>query len=241
MATIGLQVKIDLSGLKRFQGFLDAGLRGTAGPIRDAVRQWGARYRGAMQERMSIFSRGGGDWPPLKPATIARRIDVGKASKRVGKARQALRRARLARIKAGSTKYRTAERALLRAQQAESRVWKAAARLNRATRRREAITGQVAMLIDTGTLFASLNKTFTNAPGQLQLDIPYGIEVGFGGPAKYPKGRATIADIASFHQFGTETMRARSMIAEPPPKTKQLMAGDMGRALQRAIKQTEIR
>jgi hypothetical protein len=30
----------------------------------------------------------------------------------------------------------------------------------------------------------------SSKPGQLQEDIPFGVRVGFGGPGKYPKGRA---------------------------------------------------
>lgn len=34
---------------------------------------WGILYRSFVRARFIKFSRGGGDWPPLKPATIRRR------------------------------------------------------------------------------------------------------------------------------------------------------------------------
>lgn len=58
------EVVIKLNGLKRFRS--DVTQNQSEGPIRTAIRQWGFRYRGAMQERFVRYSRGGGDWPPLK-------------------------------------------------------------------------------------------------------------------------------------------------------------------------------
>ncbi len=43
------------------------------GPIRDAFKQWGWRYRGFVQERFDRFSKGGGDWPGLAASTKAGR------------------------------------------------------------------------------------------------------------------------------------------------------------------------
>lgn len=57
-------VIIRLKGLKQFKS--DVTQNQSEGPIRTAIRQWGFRYRGAMQERFVKFSRGGGNWPPLK-------------------------------------------------------------------------------------------------------------------------------------------------------------------------------
>lgn len=44
--------------------------------------KWGARYRSFVQERFDIFSKGGGDWPPLKASTVARRRKGRKKSKK---------------------------------------------------------------------------------------------------------------------------------------------------------------
>ncbi len=55
------------------------------------------------------------------------------------------------------------------------------------------------ILRDTGTL---LNALTIGSPGNLFQTVPGGIVVGFGGPARHPEGRATIADIAGFHDKG---------------------------------------
>jgi len=72
-------VDIDLRGLKKFEEVVDKDLRkGGNGPIRAAIKQWAARYRGFVQRRFVKFSRGGGDWQPLK--NKRRRGKKGRAS-----------------------------------------------------------------------------------------------------------------------------------------------------------------
>lgn len=44
-----------------------------SGPLRVALTQAAVMIRAYWQERFNRYSRGGGDWPPLSPATIARR------------------------------------------------------------------------------------------------------------------------------------------------------------------------
>ncbi len=83
------------------------------------------------------------------------------------------------------------------------------------------------ILRDTGTLFAALDPTFTSRPGQLETNIPFGVTVGYGGPGRHPKGRATIADIASFHQEGGPHLPKRELIVGPDSKTLTAMADDM--------------
>lgn len=52
-------VSIDLSGLKNYAANIDA--------VRHRVyNQWIIRYRSFIQRRFATYSRGGGDWPPLK-------------------------------------------------------------------------------------------------------------------------------------------------------------------------------
>lgn len=75
-----MTVTIDLKPLKRFQRQLKNDLRGSGqGPVRAAMKQWGARYRAFVQRRFKRNSRGGGGWPPLAASTIRRRR--GKRSK----------------------------------------------------------------------------------------------------------------------------------------------------------------
>ena len=73
MATGGRTV-INVRGMKRMEQKIRDGLRSPVpSPINDAFKQWSFRYRSAMRERYDRFSKGGGNWPPLKAATIARR------------------------------------------------------------------------------------------------------------------------------------------------------------------------
>ncbi len=57
-----VQVHVHLSGLERFQYHIE----NSTGPIRVALKQWAHRYRTFAQRRFLQYSRGGGDWPPLK-------------------------------------------------------------------------------------------------------------------------------------------------------------------------------
>ena len=68
MPTITAHVKVDLGPLIEFKSELAMGLHATSGNnhIRKAFKQWAARYRGFIQERFDTYSKGGGDWPPLK-------------------------------------------------------------------------------------------------------------------------------------------------------------------------------
>lgn len=67
-------VKINLRGLSAFQREVSGDLRKKGqGRIRKALRQCAAVYRSDMSERFDTFSKGGGDWAPLKKSTIARR------------------------------------------------------------------------------------------------------------------------------------------------------------------------
>lgn len=92
---------------------------------------------------------------------------------------------------------------------------------------------RAAVLRDTGTLFNVVSPSFTGAPGQLQKKIPFGVRVGYGGPSRHPKARATVADIASFHQVGAGVLPKREIIVPPDTATLQQMAADMDRALKK--------
>jgi len=68
------RVIVDLKKLKRFRKVVDVDLRRKGnGPIRKALKQWAYRYRSFARRRWLAQSKGGGDWPVLKPQTIARR------------------------------------------------------------------------------------------------------------------------------------------------------------------------
>jgi hypothetical protein len=99
-------------------------------------------------------------------------------------------------------------------------------------RRRKARKGHqgsrsFAILRDTGTLFAALNPTIKK-PGSYEKPLPDGVRIGFGGPARHPKGKATIADIAYFHDQG-QGVPQRRILVDPDDKTRALMALAMER------------
>lgn len=167
-------INVNLNGLEKFQDDIDSQLNSGNGPVNDALKLWAIRYRSYIQLRFDTFSRGGGNWRDLSPAT--------KKARRGNK-------------------------------KAKSRTF--------------------AILRDTGTLFAALNPVFSGAPGALQEQIPFGIRVGYGGPQTYQKGtRATIADVASFHQNGVEPrLPKREIIVTPDEHLLDLMSKDMTRAL----------
>ncbi len=75
-------VTIDLGPLRKYRSALESDFRLRAnGPVRKAFKQWGARYRSFLRERFDKYSKGGGDWAPLSPKTIARRRK-GRGSRR---------------------------------------------------------------------------------------------------------------------------------------------------------------
>ena len=68
-------------------------------------------------------------------------------------------------------------------------------------------------------------------PGSYEEIQPWAVVLGFGGPSMHPSGKATIADIASFHNFGTGRLPQRQIIVNPPPELIKQMAEDAARNL----------
>lgn len=77
------------------------------------------------------------------------------------------------------------------------------------SRRRQ---GSSTILYDTGTLVGALD---IGANGNLFKYVRGGVRVGFGGHARHPKGRATIADIGRFHDGGEGNLPERRIIHKP--------------------------
>ena len=73
MTTPSVQVVVDLRGLHKYVQLIKPSSR----PMRVMLKQWAARYRGFTRQRYVVFSRGGGDWKPLQPSTIARKTRRG--------------------------------------------------------------------------------------------------------------------------------------------------------------------
>lgn len=111
---------------------------------------------------------------------------------------------------------------------------KATIKARRGSRKGKRKNFVAAILRDTGTLFNALSPEFSGKPGAMELTIPFGVRVGYGGPAMYTKkhrGIATIADIANFHQIGAGHLPKREIIVTPDQHTLELMAQDMERAI----------
>ncbi|MHA1220130.1 MAG: hypothetical protein ACTSQB_00175 [Candidatus Heimdallarchaeota archaeon] len=158
-----MTIKINLRGLEKFIKLVREGLRmGGSGPMDSFLKRIGVRYLAFVRRRFVHHSQGMGDWPPLSPATIARRRGGQRRKKRGG----------------GTTTRGTATK--------------------------------VAILRDTGTL---LNALTVGMPGNLLKRIHHGVRVGFGGPGRHPKGKATIRDIAAFHNLGKGVPKRRIIVA----------------------------
>lgn len=134
---------------------------------RTVFTQWGVRYLTWTQRRYRKNAAGGGQWPALKPATIARRRGEGKG---------------------------------------------------------------VRILIDTKTLLGALTP---GRPGNLFKFITGGVRVGFGGPSRHPGGKATIRDIAVFHQKGKGHLPKRQILHEPDSNLVRAMMLDLKRAVKK--------
>lgn len=101
-------------------------------------------------------------------------------------------------------------------------------------KRQDAGDPNVAILRDTGVLFAALDSG--RAPGAVEEDIPGGIRVGYGGGGRHPGGQATIADIAGFHQAGGRRLPRRMIIVPPDRSTLSHFGRIIARAMIEEIK-----
>jgi len=220
-------VRVNLAPLLRYRDRIAQGLAGggDGNPIRRAFRQWAHIYRAFLQRRFNRFSRGGGDWKPLAKSTI-----LGRRASRGGTRRQKITRARKTEARAASR----LDKLTAKGQGGSEKADRARGQIARAAKtiREQPTMAGISILRDKGLLFNVTAPDFTGAPGQLQEDIPFGMRVGFGGPARHPDGTATIADIAGFHQKGGPHLPIRKIIVPPDDPTQRKMASVMDTALQ---------
>lgn len=179
------------------------------GHLERCFRRWAMRYRSFAQRRFARLSRGGGEWAPLKPATIRRRR-TGRGEYHLGRTRGAALQ-KLKRMARG----------------AEGDDGKTI----RIQKRIAAVLGNVAILRDTGALFAALQPTLDTSTAAIEEIVQRGIRVGYGGPHRHPKGKATIADIAAFHDTGAGRLPKRQIIVDPDAATQRGMATDLENAI----------
>lgn len=91
--------------------------------------------------------------------------------------------------------------------------------------------GKGAMILrDTGTL---LNALTIGAPGNHFSLEKNGCTIGFGGSTSHPEGKASIADIARFHDEGTNKLPRRQILINPDQATVDGMGIDVKTAISR--------
>lgn len=74
MIEVTAKVTVDLKPLRRFASEIEKDLTQNGnGEVAKALSKWAVRMRGFLQKRFASLSRGGGEWPPLSPRTIAGR------------------------------------------------------------------------------------------------------------------------------------------------------------------------
>ena len=93
------------------------------------------------------------------------------------------------------------------------------------------------ILRDTGVVFQALE---IGAPGNLLKNIPHGVRFGFGGPARHPDGKASIADIGRFHDAG-DGVPQRKIIVEPNRATVRGMLSDVKRVNARLLREADAK
>lgn len=108
---------------------------------------------------------------------------------------------------------------------------KARASRRKTARARTAAVGKHSILIDR---LASIRKALTpGAPGSLWRWLHNGVRVGFGGPAKHPDGKATIRDIAVFHDQGEGRLPRRQILHKPDRAFRKMMLETLGKGIDR--------
>ena len=212
---ISITIKFDASGAERLAAFLGGG--DANGAMTGMLHQWGARYLAFTRRRFVQYSKGGGDWAPLAPSTVRAR--------RAGKVK---------RVDGVSV------RGIGKAKTKASQV----ARVRRAVARRQlhsftgaaiesAIMDSAAILRDTGVL---LNALSPGTPENLLQPMPGELKVRCGVEALQhsPGSKATIQQIAGYHQAGGGRLPQRVIFALPDEQTVAGMQSDLGRAITRA-------
>jgi hypothetical protein len=88
------------------------------------------------------------------------------------------------------------------------------------------------ILYDKGLLFAALAPSLNAGGGAYEQVTSTGVRLGYGGPMKYEgEGKVTLADIASFHQTGSDRLPQRKIIVEPDQATMNIMIRELDKWL----------
>ena len=204
-------VTVKLSTLKKWAHHLHEHPR-----VARALDLWSLRMRTFWRVRFINASRGDGTWPPLKQGTL------------FGRSRRPYTRL----SKAYAAGEITDEQLETRMRRARRAVAKRQAKI-RATPMGPEYARLGGILWDTGTLLAALDPSVLDAPGSLHEASGLSVTVGYGGMDAYPDGKATIADVARFHQEGGGNLPRREIIVPPDSATLAAMCDDMQRAVSR--------
>lgn len=73
MAIVNVRISYDLSGIGKYRSTVDRGLKTGTGVIGQAFNKWGDRMQKYLSTRFKVYSKGGGDWPPLASSTVKRK------------------------------------------------------------------------------------------------------------------------------------------------------------------------
>ncbi len=122
-------------------------------------------------------------------------------------------------------------------QRRTKRVKTRTGRLRRKTRRRTPTAQRTfAILKNIGILFNALS---IGSPGNLFRVVDFGIHVGFSAQGKHPDGKATIAEIATYHQEGgrgKSKLPQRKILVEPRTSVKRQMSKALDKAIIRIVR-----
>jgi len=220
MASIRVQVKVDLGALHRFGGTVSAGLSGSgaAGALEDWRKQAAARISAFETRRFNQYSRGGGDWPALAISTIRarRKAAYGRGGKGGGSGGGIGSRSSLGRVTTPAAKAKYGPLGYLKA--AGGRT--------------------VSILVDTGIL---KNAVSVGGAGNSVKRLPNGLSYGFnytphmgGGGKSHP----TIGQLAAWHQTGAGNLPVRVVLGPPDAQTVRGITGDLQLAVNKVIAQT---
>lgn len=240
---IKVNVTVETAGADRLIAGLAAMQSGNAPqPVVDMFNQWGKRVEAFTRKRFEVFSRGGGDWPPLALSTIQQRRG-GKTKKgefKVTTTGEVMKVRR--KVKRGKFGEKIVTKELVKA--GKNDLFSSVARDTKRGGMLVAAGKNVNILRDTGILFKALT---IGAPGSTFEVIPGGIRYGVAGQQRHAglvatiAGKAastknvTIGDIAAFHQFGAGRLPKREIIVVPDQRVLDNMAGDAARAAARLM------
>ncbi len=220
---IRVNVTVQTDGADRLIAGLSAMQTGSPPPpVQDMFNVWGRRIEAFTKKRFEVFSRGGGDWPPLALSTVRKRrgprMDSETGRGYGGRGR-------------GFGGFGEGGRTSLARDTKRGGQFVSAGRT-------------VTILRDTGVLFKALT---IGQPGSTFELIPSGVRYGVGGNQRHAglvarvAGKAasvkspSIGDIASFHQFGSGRLPKREIIVVPDQSVLDNMAKDAERAAARLM------